>query len=221
MARWCAQWVGGTRYEASLTKVICVGRNYAAHARELDNPIPEEPLLFLKPPSAVCDLDQPVRVPRDRGAVHFEAELALLVGKPMRNTPPEAVRASIAGVGLALDLTLRDLQSRLKAQGHPWERAKAFDGACPISPFLPTDRFPRDQPIRYSLWIDETLRQQGDSALMLTPMEELVAFMSQQFTLEPGDVILTGTPEGVGPLEPGQALRLDLANKLTFSTQTN
>ncbi len=212
------QWQDETTTALPLGKVLCVGRNYAEHAKELNNPIPERPLLFIKPATAVVPLSEPLVLPEGRRDVHYETELAVLIGKPLTNADETEARQAIAGFGLALDLTLRDLQSDLKDKGHPWERAKAFDGACPLSPFVPADHFDNQEHLTFSLRIDGEVRQQGDTQDMITPVLALIAHISQTFTLAPGDVVLTGTPAGVGTLEPGQQLILDLAGSLTVAT---
>ncbi|WP_237067684.1 fumarylacetoacetate hydrolase family protein [Microbulbifer guangxiensis] len=200
----------GSTCELPAGKIVCVGRNYAAHAAELDNPVPEEPLLFIKPASAAVPLEAPIHLPAGRGSCHFEGELALLVGERLSNANPADVPGAIAGLGLALDLTLRDLQSRLKADGHPWEKAKAFDGACPLSPFVKLDWLPDWDGLTFTLWLNDEVRQRGKTGHMLTPILDLAAYISSYFTLEPGDVILTGTPAGVGELLHGDRLALQL-----------
>ena len=201
-----------------ISKVVCVGRNYAEHARELDNPVPTQPLLFIKPPSSLVRLEDPIELPREDEPVHYEAELALLIGRTLRDAGETTAMEAIAGVGLALDLTLRERQSRLKAEGHPWEVAKAFDGACPLSPFVSPAELQDTGRFRFSLTIDGELRQNGDTADMIKPIPALLSYMSEHFTLEPGDVILTGTPAGVGRLESGQQLVLTLEDRLRIET---
>lgn len=201
-----------------LGKIVCVGRNYAEHAQELNNPVPKDPLLFMKPASAACEMETAIELPAGLGEVHYEAELALLVGRPLKNAAAADIWPAIIGVGLALDLTLRELQSRLKENGHPWEIAKAFDGACPLSHFLKRDVWPAGEQWRFTLSIDSVRRQTGETREMLMPVPELVSYMSRFFTLNPGDVILTGTPAGVGPIKAGQALTLTLEDHLTVTT---
>ncbi|AQZ94572.1 fumarylacetoacetate hydrolase family protein [Halopseudomonas phragmitis] len=196
-------------------KVVCVGRNYAEHARELNNPVPSEPLLFLKPATAVVGLDQPLRLPQGLGAVHYETEIALLIGQTLSGEVSEQqALAAIAGIGLALDLTLRELQDQLKAKAHPWERAKAFDGACPLSPFVRPEQVPDLGNIALQLQINGQLRQQGSSAEMITPIVALLRHIATVFTLQPGDVVITGTPAGVGVLNPGDQLLLSIPGVL-------
>src|SRR5690606_14488349 len=143
----------GVAFHFPLGKVVCVGRNYAEHARELNNPVPAEPILFIKPATAVQSLAEPVRWPAGRGECHHEVEIAILVGSPVKDADEDTAVQAIAGIGLALDLTLRDLQSKLKEKGHPWEIAKAFDGACPLSQFVRPERVRdlADLPLRLSI----------------------------------------------------------------------
>lgn len=202
-------WKDGTPIHFPLGKIVCVGRNYAAHAEELNNPIPETPLLFIKPASSAMYITRPLSPPRDRGAVHFETELAVLIGQPLSAATATQARDAILGYGLALDLTLRDVQSELKTKGHPWERAKAFDGACPLSPFISAQGL-SPETLHFTLDINGERRQTGDTGDMLNPVVPLIQHISQIFSLQPGDVILTGTPAGVGALESGHTLSLSL-----------
>ncbi|HSB97305.1 MAG TPA: fumarylacetoacetate hydrolase family protein, partial [Spongiibacteraceae bacterium] len=128
--------LNGAPFPHALGKIVCVGRNYAAHAAELNNPLPTAPLLFMKPASAAAALDRPLQLPSGQGAVHHELEMAILLGAPLHHAEPAEIVNAIAGIGLALDLTLREVQDQLKRDGHPWERAKAFDGAYPLSGFV-------------------------------------------------------------------------------------
>jgi len=210
-------WKDGTPLHLPPGKIVCVGRNYAEHARELNNPVPDEPLLFIKPASSAVHLTRPLDFPCNQGEVHFEAELAVLIGRPLTKASASEVESAILGYGLALDLTLRDLQSKLKEKGQPWERAKGFDGACPLSPFVSADKLPKGN-IHFTLDINGKRQQTGDTDDMLNPIVPLIAHMSHQFTLEPGDVILTGTPKGVGPLVSGQTLSLELEDVLFVET---
>ena len=199
-------------------KVVCVGRNYRAHAHELGNEVPSEPLLFIKPGRAMIGLDEPVFIPQVRGELHHEAEIAVLIGQALTQTTADQVQAAIAGIGLGLDLTLRDLQTRLKKKGHPWERAKAFDGSCPLTRFVPLREFDSLQDITLRFSINGALRQQGSSAQMLFPIVALIVEISTLFTLEPGDVVMTGTPAGVGPLSDGDRFELELVGHLAVES---
>lgn len=211
-------WKDGTPVHLPLGKIVCIGRNYAEHARELNNPVPDEPLLFIKPSTAAVHITRPLAAPHDRGEVHYEAELAVLIGRPLTNASASEAEIAILGYGLALDLTLRDIQTKLKEKGQPWERAKAFDGACPLSPFVAADKLHKDH-IQFTLDIDGERRQTGDSREMLNPIVPLIAHISSQFSLLPGDIVLTGTPKGVGPLQIGQTLSLELEDLLFVETK--
>ena len=196
-----------------LGKIVCVGRNYAAHAKELNNPIPSEPILFIKPASSAVPIAPTFSIPTDQGSVHHELEIAILIGEALTKATEDQVAVSIAGVGLGLDLTLRDVQDKLKEKGHPWERAKSFDGACPLTEFVSVSLPSKGdwQSLGLKLEKNGQLQQQGSSAEMLFSILPLIAHMSQNFSLQPGDVILTGTPAGVGPLKVGDSLLAELS----------
>lgn len=199
-------------------KVVCVGRNYAEHAKELGNEIPDTPILFLKPSTSIVSLEGGFSIPVDQGSVHHEAEISLLIDRPTAGISAEQAWGSVSHVGLALDLTLRDVQSRLKEKSHPWEIAKAFDGACPLSKWIPLSELSNKDDIAISLEKNGELKQLGSSHQMITSIPNLIAYMSSIFTLMPGDVIITGTPAGVGPLKSGDQLKAVLDNKYIFTS---
>ncbi len=203
---YCHAFAGAVPCELPVGKVVCVGRNYAAHAAELGNAVPAKPLLFIKPPSSVVDIGPSLRVPVDRGSVHHETEIAVLIGRELSHATPEQAIAAIGGLGVALDLTLRDVQDVLKAKGQPWEISKGFDGACALSAFQPMTASLDLAALPIRLVVNGRRRQFASSAQMLTPIIELLCFASRHFALWPGDVLLTGTPAGVGPLVPGDKL---------------
>lgn len=209
----------GALLEMPVSKVVCVGSNYAKHIQEMGSATPTEPVLFIKPETALCDLHQPLALPQGLGSVHHEVELAVLIGATLRQASEEHVTQAIAGYGVALDLTLRDIQGQMKKAGQPWEKAKGFDNSCPISGFIPAAEFqgdPQNTPL--CLKVNGEVRQQGTTADMIHKIVPLIAYMSRFFTLRTGDVILTGTPEGVGPLHSGDALEVSL-NGLTITTR--
>lgn len=191
-------------------KVVCVGRNYIDHIQELNNPIPQQALLFIKPQTSLCDINQPIDIPMNSGECHNELELAVLIGKPITKASVDECLSSIWGIGLGLDLTLRQVQDELKAKGLPWERAKAFDGACPVSGFVPLESFTNLQDIEFALAINNQNRQTGHSKMMIWGILSLLQEICQIFTLMPGDIVMTGTPKGVGPLEAGDRLAIRL-----------
>lgn len=216
------QFVDGTSANLPVGKVVCVGRNYAEHARELNNPVPSEPLLFIKPSTSVVPLSAPVVLSDRRGPVHYETEIALLIGETLSgDVSAQQAQNAVAGIGLALDLTLRELQDQLKAKSHPWERAKAFDGACPLSAFVEPAHAPALDALSLRLEINDTVRQQGSSADMITPILPLLQHIAQVFTLLPGDVVITGTPAGVGVLNVGDKLTLSFCDLIEISTEVS
>lgn len=187
------------------SKIVAVGRNYAAHAAELGNEVPTEPLLFLKPSTAVIGPGDPIRLPTDLSdAISYEGEIAVVVGALISRVTPEVAERAILGVTCANDLTLRDVQRR-ETQ---WARSKGFDGSCPLGPAIATGLDLSDLRIR--TWVDGELRQDGSSAQMIFDIPQLVAEISRTMTLLPGDVVLTGTPAGVSPLGPGQRVRVEV-----------
>ena len=200
------------RLRASIGKVVCVGRNYAAHAEELGNEVPSSPILFMKPASSVVSIRSDVVRPNPEmfGETHYEAELCIQLSADLSMATIEEAQQAIGGVTLGLDLTLRDLQSTLKEKGHPWERAKCFDGACVLADWIDPQAFGNLQNVHYQLTINDKLAQDGDSALMLFPVYELLVNISHAFSLQAGDVIMTGTPSGVGVLQASDKLKLTL-----------
>jgi 2-keto-4-pentenoate hydratase/2-oxohepta-3-ene-1,7-dioic acid hydratase in catechol pathway len=185
---------------------VCVGRNYAAHARELGNAVPERPLLFLKPPSAVIGNNQPIIVPGDSQQVEHEAEIGVVLGRRLRNGGEAEARAAIAGLACANDVTARDLQ---KTDGQ-WTRAKGFDTFCPIGEVMPIDAERDLAALEVIGRVNATVRQHGYSRDMTFPIPHLLAYISRVMTLEPGDLVLTGTPEGVGPLVAGDVVEVEI-----------
>lgn len=209
----------GALLDYPVSKVVCVGSNYARHIQEMGSATPDEPVLFIKPETALCDLKQPLILPQEFGAVHHEVELAVLIGATLRQATEEHVRQAIAGYGVALDLTLRELQGKLKKAGRPWEKSKSFDNSCPISGFVPAAEFTDDpQNTSLGLKVNGQVRQQGSTADMIHKIVPLIAYMSRFFTLKAGDVVLTGTPDGVGPLTSGDELEVSF-NGLSLSTR--
>lgn len=194
-----------------LGKLVCVGRNYLDHIKELNNEVPDKPLLFIKPATALQPFAGEVVIPADQGECHHELEVAVLIKQRLSHAKPEQAQAAIWGYGLALDLTLRDVQTELKAKGQPWERAKAFDGSCPVSGFVPATQITDSANIDFTLQVNQSLRQQGNTAMMIHPVLALICEISRVFTLLPGDMVLTGTPKGVGPLHAGDLLEASLS----------
>lgn len=187
------------------TKIVCVGRNYAAHAQEMGNAPPVEPLLFFKPPSSLLEPGGTVILPPESERVDYEGELAVVIGKRARRVSVADAPKFVFGYAVACDVTARDLQ---KKDGQ-WTRAKGFDTFCPIGPHLVTDVDPRALTLRLSVNGQE--RQHASTADMVFDVPTLVSYISAAMTLEPGDIILTGTPEGVGPLADGDHVEVSIS----------
>jgi acylpyruvate hydrolase len=187
------------------SKIVCVGKNWEAHAKELGSQVPEAPLLFLKPPSALTGDGTSIRLPAGAGRVDHEVELGVVIGKRLRNVQEADALEGVRGWCLALDVTARDQQSKAKKAGHPWTMAKGHDTFCPVSPVLGKDEVdPADA--RLVLSVNGELRQDGTTKDMVWSVPALLAYISRIMTLEPGDLVLTGTPQGVGPLAPADTL---------------
>lgn len=187
-------------------KIICLGRNYLDHIRELNNEVPDQPVIFCKPSSSLLENGGVVNIPEYSSDCHHELELALLIGKTGKNIPQAEAMSYISGYGVALDLTLRDVQARQKEKGLPWEIAKGFDTACPLSDFVPTTQISNPDNLEVTLKINGEIRQQGNTNMMMRSVAQIISEMSDFYTLEEGDIILTGTPAGVGPIRSGDLL---------------
>ncbi len=208
----------GSFIELPVGKVVCVGRNYIEHIRELNNEVPTEALLFHKPSPTLCHAHEPIVIPKGLGDVHNELELAILINEPLKNASPSQVVSAIWGVGLGLDLTLRDVQSRLKAKGLPWEKAKSFDYACPVSHFISIEEVEDLTDIAFELYVNQSIRQQGNASHMIRSVSALISEISQCFSLLPGDIVMTGTPKGVGPLNSSDKLTLKMSSQIHIDT---
>ena len=188
-------------------KIFCIGRNYAAHAAELGNARPDQPLVFMKPPTAILPNNKPFYYPEYSQDIHFETELVVKIAKNGRHVQPQFALDYVAGFGLGLDLTARDLQSQLKAKGHPWEIAKGFDNSAPLgAEFYPPEAFADVDNIEFRMEKNGEEVQRGASENMIFNLTELICYVSQFFRLQKGDLLFTGTPEGVGPIAEGDEL---------------
>ncbi|RVU40642.1 fumarylacetoacetate hydrolase family protein [Rheinheimera riviphila] len=199
-------------------KVVCIGQNYQDHIQEMNSKTAPQALFFIKPATALRPLAPAFVIPGEHGAVHNETEIAVLIQQPLSKATQAEVQAAIWGYSLALDLTLRDVQAELKKLGRPWEIAKGFDGACPTAGFVPAALVAEPQQLQFSLQVNNEVRQQGDARLMIRSISQMLVEMSQWFTLQPGDIVLTGTPAGVGPLQHQDQLQLTLSPWLDVLT---
>jgi acylpyruvate hydrolase len=198
-------------FKYNVSKIACVACNYTEHITEINSIRSEQPILFLKPPSAILNEGQKIILPAYSKEIHHEIELALLVKKKARSIKKENWKSYIAGAGIALDLTLRDLQRHAREKGNPWSVAKGFDGACPISTFKPLDQINDLQNLQLTLQLNNKIKQNGNTKDMIFPPDYLVSYISTIFTLEAGDIILTGTPAGVSPISKGDHLKATIS----------
>lgn len=202
--------IRGQGQDVAVGKIICIGRNYAEHVKELGNVVPDSPILFMKPACCIVRDGGTVIIPSYSDECHHEVELAVLIGKEGKNIQPEDALEHAAGYGVAIDLTLRDVQNKLKDKGHPWEIAKAFDTSCPLSDFVPADAVEDPQDLNLKLSVNGELRQDGNSSDMMRSVAQIIAEMSYYFTLEAGDILLTGTPAGVSALQSGDTVEASI-----------
>jgi len=187
-------------------KIFCIGRNYTEHAKELNNPVPAEPLIFMKPPSALMVANKPLYYPEFTKDLHYEGEIVLRVCKNGRSIQPEFAHRYYDAVGFGIDFTARDLQDQLKKKGHPWEIAKGFDRSAPLSRFIPLTELDNAQDIHFQLKKNGEVVQDGHTRDLIFPFDTLICHISRYFTLFKGDYIFTGTPAGVGPVQIGDRL---------------
>ena len=197
-------------------KIICVGRNYAAHAKELNNSIPTDPVLFMKPETSIILPRQPFFYPDFSNDVHHEIEVVIKINRIGKHIEPQFASRYYSEIALGIDFTARDLQQQLKDKGLPWEKAKAFDGSAMVGKFIPVERFADVQQLDFSLEKNGLLVQQGNTSQMLFKIDQLISYISTFFTLKIGDLILTGTPAGVGPVKKGDELKGCIGSETNF-----
>jgi acylpyruvate hydrolase len=187
-------------------KIICIGRNYAEHAKEMNSDVPDKPVIFLKPDTALLKDNKPFFIPEWATNMHHETEIVYKIGKAGKYIDPQFAYKYISGISLGIDFTARDLQGLLKSKGLPWELSKAFDNSAVVGHFLQLNELKNPDNIDFHLEINGTTVQHGHSADMIFSISKIIAFVSQYFTLKTGDLIFTGTPEGVGPVHRGDIL---------------
>ncbi|MDD2986330.1 fumarylacetoacetate hydrolase family protein [Flavobacterium sp.] len=200
-------------------KIICIGRNYVKHIEELQNERPDEPVVFLKPDSAVLLKQHPFVIPAFSDDIHHEVELLVRINKVGKYIEPKFAANYYDEIGLGIDFTARDLQAQLKAKGLPWEKAKAFDGSAVIGSFLSKKDFKSTESINFELKSNGITVQKGNSSHMLWKIDELIAHVSHYFTLKIGDILFTGTPEGVAKVKPNDILEGYIEEKKLFRIQ--
>lgn len=211
--------IEGSNYP--IQNIFCIGRNYAKHIAELNNATPTEPLVFLKPTSALAVEGDLITLPSFSDAIHYEAELVIYIKENAKNLSEESALSVIGGYGVGLDLTARDLQDQIKKRGEPWTKCKGFPGAAIVSAFISADKIKDPTDITFTFKQNGKLRQNGNSKMMLYPIAEIIAYLSTVYGLSKGDIIYTGTPEGVGKLAPGDQLILTLEDQVTANFKVN
>lgn len=187
-------------------KVLCIGRNYRDHIKELNSPLPSSPVFFLKPDTSLLTRNRPFFLPDFSNEIHYEAELVIRISKNGKNIREKLARSYYHEIGIGIDFTARDLQDNCKKQGLPWLISKGFDNAAPLGKFLPKSRFPDTGNISFHLELNGRIVQQGNSRDMIFPFEDIISYISRFITLKTGDLIFTGTPAGVGPVKTGDKL---------------
>ncbi len=207
--------------EFNIGKIVCVGRNYAEHATELGNEIPEKPLIFIKPASAVIYSGETIFYPSFSNEMHHEVELVLLIGKDIKDVTPQDAENAITGYGVGLDMTLRDVQLQLKSKGHPWTIAKCFDTSAVLSEFVLKDDYQLSLNEEIHLSVNDELRQKDKLNKMIFKPAGLVSYISSLMTLNEGDLVFTGTPKGVGKVNKGDVIKAGIENidELTADVQ--
>ena len=195
-------------------KIICIGQNYLKHVREMDSAVPAEPIFFLKPESAIIKKNKPFFLPDFSEEIHHEVELVLQICRLGKSIAPEFAYRYYDKIGIGIDFTARDIQRKCKENGLPWEKAKAFDGAAPLGKFVEKESLGDIGNIDFKLEINENKVQHGNTKDLIFPFDKLIAFVSRFFTLKTGDLIFTGTPEGVGPVKRNDELKAYINNEL-------
>ena len=198
-------------------KLICIGRNYTDHIKELENEKPTDPVVFLKPDTAILLKKQPFFIPEFSNNVHHEVEVLIKINRVGKYIDKKFAHKYYSEIGLGIDFTARDLQAQLKAKGLPWEKAKAFDGAAVIGSWLPKENFKDLNNLDFSLKKNDDVVQKGNTSLMLWKIDEIIEYVSKYFTLKIGDVIFTGTPAGVGKVVANDKLKGYIEDKQLFS----
>lgn len=200
-------------------KIICIGRNYVNHIEELHNERPEEPVIFMKPDTAILPNKTPFVLPEFSNEIHHEVEILVKINKVGKYIEAKFAHKYYDQIGLGIDFTARDLQNKLKEKGLPWEKAKAFDGSAIIGEFLPKNDFVSVENITFELTNKGETVQKGNTSHMLWKIDEIISYVSQFFTLKTGDIIFTGTPEGVAKVSPGDLLEGFIENKKVLRLQ--
>jgi acylpyruvate hydrolase len=213
----------GSQKEYTVGKILCLGRNYTEHAKEMHADIPKEPIIFLKPSSAIIGNNEDIRIPKISHQPHHEVELVVAIGQNGKNIPRAIAFQYVLGYGIGLDMTLRDIQNDAKKQGLPWSIAKGFDTSAPVSDFVPVSKIKDPHNLGIRCTVNAIVRQESSTRNMIFPIDKIIEYASSIFTLEAGDLIFTGTPEGVGAVHDGDIIEAELigftkiSHRVTFA----
>ncbi len=200
------------RRDITIGKLVCLARTYKKHAQEMNSELPKEPLLFLKPASSVIFDGDTIKIPKMSKCIHHEVELGIVIGRKCKNISKKDAMDYVLGYLVALDITARDIQTNLKKKGWPWGIAKGFDTFAPISDVVLKENVPNPQNLDISLKVNNEVKQNSNTGFMIFTIEEIIEYISKIMTLEPGDLIMTGTPEGVGEIAAGDVLEAELGD---------
>lgn len=203
--------------EINVGKILCLGKNYTEHAKEMQSDVPTTPVIFLKPSSAIIQNGESIIRPKISKELHHEVELVIVIGDGGKNITANEAYNHILGYAIGLDMTLRDIQSNAKKQGHPWAIAKGFDTSAPVSDVIPANKIPSPNNITITCSVNGVLRQKSSTSKMIFCVEKIIEYVSSIFTLELGDLIFTGTPEGVGEVKPGDTIEAELVDYIKIT----
>lgn len=204
-----------------VSKIFCLGLNYLDHISEMNSEKPSEPMVFMKPASAIIHDGESIIIPKISNDVHHEAEIVLLIGKEGKNISVEEAESYILGIGVGIDVTLRDIQSEAKKKGRPWLVSKGFDTSAPVSEFIPVERFNDFNDINISLSVNGNIRQNGNSKDMIFKFAETISYLSEIFTFNKGDLIFTGTPKGVSKINKGDKISVNLNDLVNLNIKVD
>lgn len=196
--------------------IYCIGRNYAKHAAEMDSDVPETPVVFLKPRSSIIRQGEPIRLPSDSNNVHHEVELVALIGSVAIAVKPSEALNFVEAIGAGIDLTARDLQAEAKKYGLPWSLAKGFNTFAPLGNLIKLTDHLDPQNLSIRLMVNGEIRQEGHTSDMIFSLQQIISYLSARFTLYPGDLIFTGTPEGVGSIQSGDRIEATIGDHLSI-----
>jgi 2-keto-4-pentenoate hydratase/2-oxohepta-3-ene-1,7-dioic acid hydratase in catechol pathway len=211
----------GINRNITIGKLVCLARTYKKHAQEMNSDIPKEPILFLKPSSAIIFNGDTIQIPKMSKSIHHEVELAIIIGKKCKDIEEKDAHDYILGYAIALDITARDIQTELKKKGWPWGIAKGFNTFAPISEVIIKENLSNPQNIDISLKVNGKIKQKSNTKNMIFSIGEIIEYISKIMTLEAGDLIMTGTPEGVGEIKSGDILEANLGNLLSLKVNVN